>query len=88
MVWRIAANKEDGSPKKMRWLGWKARSHTGTGAALAPLESLANARTYIIPIRTSYAMRMQSSFSENGYNNLPSDVSDRGTSQNCKVNWR
>ncbi|MDX2008831.1 MAG: TadE family protein [Myxococcaceae bacterium] len=88
MVWRIAANKEDGSPQKMRWLGWKANSHTGTGAALAPLANLANQKKYIVPIRTSYAMRMQSSFSRAGYQNLPNDGNGSGTSRNCKVNWR
>ncbi|MCU0698846.1 MAG: pilus assembly protein [Myxococcaceae bacterium] len=88
MVWRIAANKEDGSPRKMRWLGWKANSHSGTGAALAPLERFADQKKYIVPIRTSYAMRMQSSFSRNGYQNLPNDGSASGTSSNCRVTWR
>lgn len=93
MVWRLASGKEQGSPKKMRWLGWKddpGRATTRTHSVDTlnnQLISLANNRKYVMPIRTSYAMRMQSNFDQAAIQNLPSG-SGGGTSRDCFVPWK
>jgi hypothetical protein len=86
MVWRIAANKEDGSPQKMRWLGWKAGSTTSSGQAFVNLEQYARRKMYITPIRASYAMRMQSNFRQSAARALPNAGSY--TNPACKKTWK
>jgi hypothetical protein len=85
MVWRIAANKEDGSPQKMRTLGWKAGSTSSTGKAFQSLAQYASQKVYITPIRASYAMRMQSNFRQAAAQALPN--AGRGTNPDCKKTW-
>lgn len=88
MVWRLAVGEETGSPKKMRWLGWKKDPNSPAAQTLkSRLMSLANQKKYIMPIRTSYAMRMQSNFSRNAHSALPNG-GGAGTSPDCKIPWR
>ncbi len=98
MVWRLALGEEEGSPKKQRWLGWKKNANkdpSNPGFKKNPnnpetlktrLKSLADQKKYIMPIRASYAMRMQSNFSRDGHSNLPS-AGGAGTSPDCKIPW-
>lgn len=81
MVWRLAVGKEDGSPKKMRHLGWKADPNAPTASTLNSLMGAANNRIYIMPIRANYAMRMQSNFSQAGIGGLQG-------SNTCKKSWQ
>jgi hypothetical protein len=85
MVWRIAANREDGSPQKMRTLGWKAGSTTSTAKAFQNLTQYASQKVYITPIRASYAMRMQSNFRQSAAQALPNTGSY--TNPACKKTW-
>jgi hypothetical protein len=87
MVWRLAVGEEDGSPKKQRWLGWKKDPNNPAAVTLKTrLKSLADQKKYIMPIRASYAMRMQSNFSRGGHSNLP-NAGGSGTSPDCKIPW-
>lgn len=87
MVWRLAVGEETGSPKKMRWLGWKKDPNSPAAATLKNrLMGLANQKKYIMPIRSSYAMRMQSNFSRNAHSALPNG-GGAGTSSACKIPW-
>ena len=56
------------------------------------LVGLANNRKYIMPIRTSYAMRMQSNFSQNGHSALPNgggNGTNTGKSDSqCRIPWK
>lgn len=79
MVFRLAVGEETGSPKKMRWLGWKKDPNDPKSETIKRrLLSMADSRKYVMPIRTSYAMRMQSNFSEDAASNLP-NAGGRGT---------
>jgi len=86
MVWRLAVGEETGSPKKQRWLGWKKDPNNPAAETLkSRLMGLAAQKKYVMPIRASYAMRMQSNFSRNGHAALPNGGS--GTSADCKIPW-
>lgn len=86
MIWRIAIGQEKGSPKKMRWLGWKADPNSPKAETLKKLLGLANQKKYVMPIRASYAMRMQSNFSKAARNDLPGG-GGKGTPGDCKISW-
>lgn len=87
MVWRLAVGEETGSPKKQRWLGWKKDPNNPNADTLKNrLMGLANQKKYIMPIRASYSMRMQSNFSRNAHSALPNG--GNGTSADCKIPWR
>lgn len=93
MVFRLAVGEETGSPKKMRWLGWKKDPNNPESQTLkSRLVGLANNRKYIMPIRTSYAMRMQSNFSQNGHSALPNgggNGTNTGKSDSqCRIPWK
>jgi len=81
MVWRLAVGKEAGSPKKMRYLGWKADPNAPAATTLNSLSAAADQKIYIMPIRASYAMRMQSNFSQAGIGGLQG-------SNTCKKTWQ
>lgn len=86
MVWRLAVGEETGSPKKMRWLGWKKDPNNPAAQTLkGRLMGLANQKKYVMPIRASYSMRMQSNFSRNAHSALPNG--GNGTSADCKIPW-
>lgn len=91
MVFRLAVGEETGSPKKMRWLGWKKDPNNPEAKTLKDrLLGLANSRKYIMPIRASYAMRMQSNFSRNAQSNLPNGNRATNTGKQddkCRIPW-
>lgn len=89
MLFRIAyAEEKSASFEKMRWVAYDKNmaraSNSGGGgngrdsAQDQKLKNAANARKYIMPIRASYAMRMQS-------NLVARDLPSRN---DCKVSWR
>lgn len=93
MVWRLAVGEEAGSPhrrdsgqSKMRWLGWRKDPNAPRAETLKNrLMSFANQKKYIMPIRASYAMRMQSNFTRTAHSSLPNG--GNGTSSACKISW-
>jgi hypothetical protein len=92
MVWRLAVGEETGSPKKQRWLGWKKDPNSPEAKTLKNrLMSLANSKKYIMPIRASYAMRMQSNFSTRAQQALPNGGgAGTNTGKNdsqCRIPW-
>jgi len=91
MVWRLAVGEETGSPKKMRWLGWKKDPNNPTAQTLKQrLMGLANQKKYVMPIRASYSMRMQSNFSRNAHAALPNGGSGTNTGRGdtqCRIPW-
>lgn len=92
MVWRLAVGEETGSPKKQRWLGWKKDPNSPAAKTLKEkLMGLADQKKYIMPIRTSYAMRMQSNFSRNAHAALPNGGgagTNTGNSDTmCRIPW-
>ncbi len=92
MVWRLAVGEETGSPKKQRWLGWKKDPNNPEAKTLKDkLMGMANQKKYIMPIRTSYAMRMQSNFSRNAHAALPNGggagTNTGKTDTQCRIPW-
>ena len=92
MVWRLAVGEETGSPKKQRWLGWKKDPNNPQAQTLKNrLMGLANQKKYVLPIRASYSMRMQSNFSRNAHAALP-NAGGNGTNTGksdtqCRIPW-
>lgn len=92
MVWRLAVGEETGSPKKQRWLGWKKDPNNPEAKTLKDrLMGLADSKKYVMPIRASYAMRMQSNFSRNAHGALPNGGgTGTNTGKNdtqCRIPW-
>ncbi len=92
MVWRLAVGEETGSPKKQRWLGWKKDPNNPEAKTLKNrLMSLADSKKYLMPIRSSYAMRMQSNFSGRAHAALPNGGgTGTNTGKNdsqCRIPW-
>lgn len=94
IVWRIAFGDAQGTPggsdrKKLRWLGYQRDpgqrikgQNTGT-RTIDRLKTAADRQMYILPIRASYAMRMQSNFAGQGGTNNGSY-----TSKDCFIPWK
>ena len=86
MIYRIAAGQTDaafrtGQGEAMRWLGWKKDpTKSATRTIVAKLGDLADSGKYFVPIRQSYAMRLNSNVFD-VQRNLP------GRNE-CKIPWR